>query len=97
MHGGSQSHLCWNKQIYSELASDFRLVTMDLRGHGLSEKPKNGYDDAQLWADDIYAIIQELNLIQPILIGWSSREFQFSIISVFMERKILGASVLSGL
>ncbi|GGD60966.1 alpha/beta fold hydrolase [Paenibacillus nasutitermitis] len=71
IHGGSQSHLCWNKQLYSELASDFRLVTMDLRGHGLSEKPKDGYGEAQLWADDIHAIIQELNLMQPILVGWS--------------------------
>ncbi|KRE33946.1 alpha/beta fold hydrolase [Paenibacillus sp. Soil522] len=71
IHGGSQCHLCWNKQIHSELASDFRLVTMDLRGHGLSEKPKDGYGEAQLWADDIHAVIHELNLMQSILVGWS--------------------------
>ncbi|WNQ09594.1 alpha/beta hydrolase [Paenibacillus aurantius] len=71
IHGGSQSRLCWNKQIHSELASDFRLVTMDLRGHGLSQKPKDGYGEAQLWADDIHAVIRELKLMQPALVGWS--------------------------
>jgi Predicted hydrolases or acyltransferases (alpha/beta hydrolase superfamily) len=55
----------------SDLADDFRLVAIDLRGHGLSDKPKDGYDDSKLWADDIHAVIQTLNLDHPILSGWS--------------------------
>jgi len=44
---------------------------MDLRGHGLSDKPREGYDDSKLWADDVNAVIQSLSLDHPVLCGWS--------------------------
>jgi non-heme chloroperoxidase len=39
IHGFSQSHLSWIKQVTGELAKDFHMVTYDLRGHGNSDKP----------------------------------------------------------
>lgn len=71
IHGFSQSRLCWNKQMQSDLAKDHRLVALDIRGHGLSEKPKDAYGDSHLWADDINAVITTLGLQQPVLSGWS--------------------------
>ncbi|MCR8844033.1 alpha/beta hydrolase [Paenibacillus sp. SC116] len=71
IHGALQSRLCWMKQTDSELADDFRIVTMDLRGHGWSDKPKNAYADSSVWAKDIHAVIQSLSLNRPLLIGWS--------------------------
>ncbi|WP_374954686.1 alpha/beta fold hydrolase [Paenibacillus sp. AR247] len=71
LHGGSQCSLCWKKQIHSELALDYRLVTMDFRGHGQSDKPAQGYADGRLWAEDIHSVIREMGLIQPVLVGWS--------------------------
>lgn len=71
IHGFSQCGLCWNKQTKSDLADDFRLVTLDIRGHGLSEKPQGAYGDTQLWADDVQAVIATLSLNQPVLCGWS--------------------------
>lgn len=71
VHGFSQSVLSWSAQLSSELRRRFRLVAMDLRGHGASDKPPTGYDDSKLWADDVDAIIRELTLDQPILCGWS--------------------------
>ena len=71
IHGFSQSRLCWNKQMQSDLAKDFRLVSMDIRGHGLSEKPKDAYGDSRLWADDVHAVITTLELQRPVLSGWS--------------------------
>jgi pimeloyl-ACP methyl ester carboxylesterase len=44
---------------------------MDLRGHGLSDRPREGYTDSRLWADDVNAAIQALSLDHPILCGWS--------------------------
>ena len=41
----------------SELARDYRLVAMDMRGHGPFEKPREGYADSHLWADDVRAVI----------------------------------------
>jgi len=71
IHGFSQCHLVWHKQIHSGLARDFRLVTMDIRGHGLSEKPCGVYGDSKLWADDVHEVIATLGLKNPLLVGWS--------------------------
>jgi non-heme chloroperoxidase len=71
LHGCSQSWLSWDRQLRSELARRYRLVAMDLRGHGASERPSDGYDDSRLWAADLDAAIRELELDRPILCGWS--------------------------
>lgn len=71
VHGFSQCWLAWSRQISSDLADDYRLVAIDLRGHGLSDRPREGYADSRLWADDINTAIQALRLDRPILCGWS--------------------------
>jgi pimeloyl-ACP methyl ester carboxylesterase len=71
IHGFSQSWRSWGRQMNSDLASDYRLIAMDMRGHGLSEKPQDAYSDSKLWADDVNAAIQTLGLDHPILCGWS--------------------------
>ena len=71
VHGFSQCWLAWSRQLDSELTRDHRLIAMDLRGHGLSDKPRDAYTDARLWADDLNAIITELHLDYPVLCGWS--------------------------
>lgn len=71
IHGFSQCRLAWQKQVRSDLGDDLRLVTMDIRGHGRSEKPRDAYTDSRLWADDLHAVITTLGLERPILSGWS--------------------------
>jgi non-heme chloroperoxidase len=71
IHGLSQCWRSWSRQLTSDLAKDHRLLAMDLRGHGLSEKPRDAYRDSKLWADDVNAVVQSLSLEQPILSGWS--------------------------
>ena len=73
IHGWSQNHLCWARQYESALADEFRLVAYDLRGHGMSEAPvePGHYTDGKLWAEDVAAIIEELHLDRPVLVGWS--------------------------
>jgi len=77
IHGWSQNHLCWRKQYESKLTEEFRLVAFDLRGHGMSDAPKEqeNYTEPQLWADDIAAIIMQLGLERPVLVGWSYAGF----------------------
>jgi pimeloyl-ACP methyl ester carboxylesterase len=77
IHGWSQNHLCWARQYESALASEFRLVAYDLRGHGMSEAPlePEHYTDGKLWAEDVAAIIEELHLDQLVLVGWSYGAF----------------------
>jgi non-heme chloroperoxidase len=71
IHAFSQCRLAWDRQVRSALAEEFRLVTVDLRGHGLSDRPRDAYGDSQLWADDVHAVIEALALDRPILCGWS--------------------------
>lgn len=72
VHGFSQSHLIWRKQLQSDLASEFRLIALDLRGHGLSERPAvHAYADPQLWADDIRAVIEQFGGERPLVCAWS--------------------------
>jgi non-heme chloroperoxidase len=71
IHGFSQSRLAWTPQLQSELADDFRLVAMDLRGHGGSQRPHDAYGEPSLWGGDVDAVITDLGLDRPILCGWS--------------------------
>lgn len=73
IHGWSASHVCWARQLESRLAEEFRLVAFDNRGHGMSEKPSDAesYRDPRLWADDLAAVIDQLELDRPVLVAWS--------------------------
>lgn len=73
IHGWSQNLRCWQMQYESPALKDFRLVALDLRGHGESEAPTNvdAYTRGDLWADDIAAIIRVLELRKTVLVGWS--------------------------
>ena len=77
IHGWSQNHLCWEKQVESTLAGEFRLVAYDLRGHGMSDAPlePEHYTDGRLWAEDVAAIVDQLGLVRPVLVGWSYGAF----------------------
>jgi non-heme chloroperoxidase len=71
IHGFSQCWLAWSRQLSSDLADTFRLVAMDMRGHGQSDAPREAYGDSRLWADDVRAVLRTLDLRQAILCGWS--------------------------
>ena len=61
IHGFSQSHMSWMRQVNSDLAKEFRIITYDLRGHGNSDKPddKARYHDNKAWADEVKAIMDD--------------------------------------
>jgi len=73
IHGLMQSGLSWAHQTESALTQDFRLLCMDVRGHGASgwAPVPEGYQDSRLFADDVAAVIETLSLERPILVGAS--------------------------
>jgi pimeloyl-ACP methyl ester carboxylesterase len=73
IHGFNQSHLSWLRQVNDgTLAAEFRMVTLDLRGHGSSDKPTDKERYAhQRWGDDIAAVMRAIALRRPVLVGWS--------------------------
>ncbi len=99
IHGWSQNHLCWDKQYESALRDEFRLVAYDLRGHGMSEAPPGPgpYTDAALWADDLAAIIDELGLDRPVLVGWSYGAFVIcDYIRAYGQARIAAVNLVEG-
>ncbi len=54
------------------LAEHFRVITVDLRGHGDSDKPAHGYRVPRL-ARDLYDLLEKLDLEDVTVVGWSSR------------------------
>lgn len=95
LHGWSQHHLCWMRQIESPLADGFRLVAMDLRGHGQSEAPlePEAYTTGALWAEDLRNTIDALTLEQPLLVGWSYGGFVIGdYLRVFGDGAIAGVN-----
>lgn len=73
VHGWSQCDQCWSSQVNSQLAAAFRVVTFDIRGHGMSEKPLDPscYADERLWAEDLAAVIDQTRLERPVVVAWS--------------------------
>ena len=73
IHGWSASYLSWHNQFDSALRERYRIVCMDLRGHGFSDKPLDpeAYQNGEHWADDIAAVMIGLGLKRPVLVGWS--------------------------
>lgn len=73
LHGWSSNSEVWFEQRSSPALSRYRIIGMDLRGHGDSGKPAdpNAYAQPGLMADDVNAVIQQLHLERPVLAGWS--------------------------
>lgn len=99
IHGWSQCDLCWTKQTSSLLADEFRMVTFDLRGHGLSDKPSGSehYTDGHLWADDLAAVLDQTGLARPVVVAWSYGGLVVSdYLSVHGADRIAGLELVGG-
>lgn len=74
IHGYQQAAMSWDRQLRNaELAREFRMVAYDIRGHGMSDKPVGDpyYKPGRVWADEMKAVIEALNLSRPVVVGWS--------------------------
>lgn len=69
LHGlASQAHI-WDL-LAPHLIDSFRVVAIDQRGHGLSDKPDSSYDFATITAD-LHAILKALKINRAVLAGHS--------------------------
>jgi len=68
VHGWSMSGRIWEFQ--QGLGERFRLIIPDLRGHGASDAPADGYSLDDL-AADLVSLFGRLDLDHAVLLGWS--------------------------
>lgn len=73
IHGLLGSRLNWEKQTSSADMQRYRMITYDMRGHGMSGKPENedAYLDGRRYADDLFAVLKATGARRPVLVGWS--------------------------
>lgn len=68
IHGYSEDNRIYSRQK-RELSKTYKLITYDVRGHGLSEEKKN--INIERFGRDLFEIINKLGLRQVNLVGWS--------------------------
>lgn len=68
VHGFPERWFSWRSQISALAAAGYRVVAPDLRGYGLSDKPRGGYEITNL-ALDIAQIIRALGEDHATVIG----------------------------
>ena len=70
IHGWPLSHQAWEQQIWAVVEAGYRCIAYDRRGFGNSDAPWDGYDYSTL-ASDVHEIIEQLDLEDVILVGFS--------------------------
>lgn len=69
VHGWSCDRSYWDGQL-TPLSSNYQIVTIDLAGHGQSGMEREAWTVAS-FAEDVAAVVKELDLQNAILIGHS--------------------------
>jgi non-heme chloroperoxidase len=70
-HGWPLDADAWDDQLYLFASSGFRAIAHDRRGHGRSTQSWSG-NDMDTYADDLAALVNELDLTDVIHIGHST-------------------------
>jgi len=90
IHGVSMSRRYFHKQL-APLSAQNRVIALDLRGHGDSEKTEAGHTVPQ-YGRDLRSFIEALGIDRPVLLGWSMGGF---VVLDFIRQ--FGTSSLAGL
>ncbi|WP_323122295.1 alpha/beta fold hydrolase [Burkholderia alba] len=99
IHGLLGSHLDWEAQRQAPALQRYRIISYDLRGHGLSGKPADAgaYRDGRRWADDLAAVIAASHARNPVLVGWSlGGAVMSNYLAAYGDNGIAGAVYVDG-
>ena len=69
IHGWNCNRTFWSRQVQA-LRDHHTVVTVDLRGHGTSSRPRTGYGIGVM-ADDLAQLVRALGVSSVAVVGWS--------------------------
>jgi pimeloyl-ACP methyl ester carboxylesterase len=70
VHGWTCDETTWNAQV-PELAKEYRVITLDLPGHGRSGSPKDGKLSMDLFARAVEAVRKDSKADRVVVVGHS--------------------------
>jgi pimeloyl-ACP methyl ester carboxylesterase len=70
LHGGMASSDSWGEQVPALVKAGYRVILIDTRGHGRSTLGNQPLS-YELFADDVIAVMDALQLRQADIVGWS--------------------------
>lgn len=68
LHGWPQNWWCW-REVIPELATRFRVIAPDLRGHGWTPAPAHGSYEKEQLATDLLALLDALEVERVTWVG----------------------------
>ena len=71
VHGWTGDESAWSAQVPALVAAKYRVITLDLPGHGKSGSPKDGKFSMDLFARAIEAVRVEAGVNRAVLVGHS--------------------------
>jgi pimeloyl-ACP methyl ester carboxylesterase len=89
LHGGLGHSGNWGYQVPALLASGYRAVLIDSRGHGRSTRDSRPFS-YELMASDVLAIMDVLHLKKATLVGWSDGACTALILSTKAPARVAG-------
>lgn len=93
LHGLGSSTRDWEKQIPA-LAAHYKVILLDLRGHGRSDRPHENYSIAG-FADDVLALLEHLQLAHVHLVGISMGGMIAFQLAVDHPQKLLSLTIVN--
>jgi pimeloyl-ACP methyl ester carboxylesterase len=85
--GATIGRITWRYQL--ELSEEYKLILIDIAGHGNSGKDREKYT-MELYGQDVKAVIEELDLKEVILVGWSLGGAVILEAATLISERILG-------
>jgi pimeloyl-ACP methyl ester carboxylesterase len=88
LHAWGESLGCFDR-LLPLLPTTIRVLAMDQRGHGDSDKPSDGYSLAA-YADDVTAFLDAMGLPSSVLVGSSSGGYVAQQVAITSPKRVRG-------
>nr|WP_256489797.1 alpha/beta hydrolase [Pleionea sp. CnH1-48] len=97
IHGFSMDLKMWyDTGIIQKLAKNHRVIALDCRGHGKSDKPQNPSDYGPKVGEDVVRLLDHLKIEKTHLVGYSMGAFVVGRLLVSHPERVMTATLGSG-